>query len=41
LAAVMNVASRVIVLDSGKKLAEGTPQEVKNNPQLISAYSGK
>ena len=39
--AVMNVADRVIVLDSGKKLAEGTPQEVKNNPQVISAYSGK
>ena len=39
--AVMNVASRVIVLDSGRKLAEGTPQEVKNNPQVVSAYSGQ
>jgi branched-chain amino acid transport system ATP-binding protein len=41
LAAVMDIADRVIVLNSGKKLAEGTPQEVKNNPQLISAYLGK
>jgi branched-chain amino acid transport system ATP-binding protein len=39
--AVMNVADRVVVLDSGKKLAEGTPQEIKNNPLVISAYSGK
>jgi len=37
----MDIADRVIVLNSGKKLAEGTPQEVKNNPQLISAYLGK
>ena len=39
--AVMDIVDRVVVLDSGKKLAEGTPQEVKNNPQVISAYSGK
>ena len=38
---VMNVASRVIVLNSGRKIAAGTPQEVKNNPQVASAYSGK
>jgi branched-chain amino acid transport system ATP-binding protein len=41
LAAVMDIADRVIVLNSGKKLAEGTPQEVKNIPQVASAYSGK
>ena len=41
LAAGMGIANRVIVLDSGQKLAEGTPQEVKNNPQVVSAYSGK
>ena len=41
LESVMDVADRVIVLDSGRKIAEGTPQEVKYNPQVISAYSGK
>ena len=41
LAAVMDIADRIVVLDRGKKVAEGTPQEVKNNPQVASAYSGK
>jgi branched-chain amino acid transport system ATP-binding protein len=41
LAAVMDVADHIVVLDRGKKLAEGTPQEVKNNPQVASVYSGK
>jgi len=41
LAAVMDIADRVVVLDRGRKIAEGTPQEIKNNPQIITAYSGK
>ena len=38
---VMDLADRVIVLDFGRKIAEGTPDEIKNNPHVISAYLGK
>jgi len=39
--AVMNLSSHVIVLNAGTKIAEGTPQEVSSNPQVIKAYLGE
>jgi len=37
---VMGLAQKIVVIDFGKKIAEGTPDEVKTNKQVISAYLG-
>jgi branched-chain amino acid transport system ATP-binding protein len=38
---VMNVADRVVVIDSGAIIATGTPKEVQNNSRVIEAYLGR
>ena len=37
---VMDLSDRVLVLDYGQKIADGTPDEVKNNQDVIDAYLG-
>jgi branched-chain amino acid transport system ATP-binding protein len=37
---VMDISDRVVVLDYGRKIGDGTPQEVMDNPEVIKAYLG-
>ena len=38
---VMGLCERILVLDHGCKIAEGSPEEIRSNPQVIQAYLGK
>lgn len=40
MAMVMSISEKVVVMDLGRKIAEGVPDEVRNNPLVIAAYLG-
>ena len=39
--AIMNLSHRMLVLNYGQMIAEGSPSEIKENPEVIQAYLGK
>jgi branched-chain amino acid transport system ATP-binding protein len=38
---IMAIADRIVVIDQGRKLAEGTPAEVQRNAAVLEAYLGR
>ncbi len=37
----LGISDRVVVMDEGRVIAEGTPKEIKNNPKVLEAYLGE